>query len=267
MKFKNKTILITGASSGIGALLAKECARLGANLIIGARSEIKLNDVKNDIMENGGKCVAIKTDITRPADCKQLVTMGVKIFGRIDILVLNAGISMWAPFTDIDDVQFFKDLMDTNYHGALNTIHPALPFLKESHGLIVSISTGQAIMGFPNHTGYAASKHALKGLTDSLECEMGDSVQFMDIILGWIRGTNLRNNAFGPDGTQIRDNKKSHSKESISVEECVEGIINGIRKKKRTVYLPWKLSLIPFVKLFFPWYLNRKMRQLTYAQE
>ena len=75
MKFKNKTILITGASSGIGALLAKECARLGANLIIGSRSEIKLNDVKNDIMENGGKCVAVKTDITRPADCKQLVTI------------------------------------------------------------------------------------------------------------------------------------------------------------------------------------------------
>jgi len=267
MNIKNKTILITGASSGIGELLAKKCADLGAKIIMGARSEAKLENVKNDIINKGGQCVAVKTDITRPADCKQLVAKGIKSFGSLDILILNAGISMWAPFNEIQDVQFFKDLMDTNYHGALNTIHPALPFLKDSHGLIISVSTGQAIMGFPNHTGYAASKHALKGLTDSLECEMGDSVQFMDIILGWIRGTNLRSNAFGPDGTQIRENKKDHSKESISVEECVEGIINGIQKKKRTVYLPWKLSLIPFVKLFFPWYLNRKMRQETHDQE
>jgi len=174
---------------------------------------------------------------------------------------------MWAPFNEIQDVQFFKGLMDTNYHGAVNSIHAALPHIQDSHGLIISVSTGQAIMGFPNHTGYAASKHALKGFTDSLECELGDSVQFMDIILGWIRGTNLRSNAFGADGTQIRENKKGHNKESISVEECVDRIIDGIQKNKRTIYLPWKLSLIPLIRLFFPWYLNRKLRQVTHNQK
>jgi short-subunit dehydrogenase len=193
--------------------------------------------------------------------------LAIQTFGQIDILVLNAGVSMWTNFTEIEDLHVIKKLMNVNYHGAVNGIQTALPSLQKTKGLIVSISTLQAMIGFPKHSGYSASKHALKGFIDSLELEMNASIRFLDVFLGWIRGTNLRENAFASDGNPLGEQKKKHNKESISVEDCVTGIIKAIQSDKRQTFLPWKLGLIPFLQLFFPRYLNRKLSKAVREQK
>lgn len=199
--------------------------------------------------------------------CKNLVEKSIEKFEQLDMLILNAGISMWSPFQEIKDIGFFKELMEINYLGAVNCVYAGLPHLVKTEGLIVSITTVQAIIGFPNHTGYSASKHALKGFLDSLEIEMGNSVRFMDATLGWVRGTNIRENAFDSLGNRLGKNRKKHNKESISLETCVEGILQGILQNKRTVFLPWKLRFIPYLKLFLPNLLNKKLSKAVNMQK
>jgi short-subunit dehydrogenase len=173
------------------------------------------------------------------------------------MIILNAGISMWAPFEKIKDVSFFKKIMDVNYTGCVNCIHSALPELKKSHGKIVAITTAQAIVGFPHHTGYAASKHALQGFLESLEMELDGQVHFANAFLGWIKGTNLRENAFGSDGIQLGEARHSHNHNAVGLEICTKQIIEAIQTDKKSIYIPGKLRFIPFLKLFFrKWLLN-----------
>ena len=107
---------------------------------------------------------------------------------------------MWAKFDEIKDVRFFKEIMNTNYMGSVYCVHYALPFLKRSKGKIISCSTGQAIMGFPNHSGYVASKHALHGFLSTIRMENKADITVLEAVLSWIKGTSLRDNSFGTNG-------------------------------------------------------------------
>jgi len=156
------------------------------------------------------------------------------------------------------DLDFFKKLMDVNYFGAVNCVHSALPHLKKTKGVIVSCSTGQALMGFPRHSGYAASKHALHGFLSTIAIENKNQVNILEAVLGWIRGTNLRDNAYGPNGEVQKKPPKHDNKESTSLEECVSQIIFAIEKGRRTTYIPKKLKYIPFLKAFARWYLEER---------
>lgn len=208
---------------------------------------------------DGGKAIAVPTDITDQNACKTLVDKTVETFGGVDGMILNAGVSMWANFEDISDPSFFQKLMDVNYMGAVNCVHASLPELKKSKGTIVSITTAQALMGFPAHAGYAASKHALHGFTETLEIESKGAVTFMDAYLGWIKGTDLRANAFGADGEKLGTSKHAHGGHAIELDDCVNGIIKGMAAGKRRVYTPGKLRMIPFLNVFARGWLQRKV--------
>ncbi len=263
MDLKNKVFIVTGASSGIGEELCKQLSRSGSMVVCAARRLGELERVCGIIGEAGGKAIPIKTDITILEQCQNMVDSTVRAFGSVDGLVLNAGVSMWARFEDITDIDFFKDLINVNYLGAVNCVHAALPHLKESHGKIISCSTGQALMGFPRHSGYAASKHALHGFLSTLAIENKKEITVLEAILGWIRDTNLRGNAFGPDGKKQEKPPKQHSKESISLDSCVNRILHATEKDWRTAYIPLKLRLIPFFKAFWRWYLEFRADQVV----
>ena len=130
----------------------------------------------------------------------------------------------------------------------------------------MTCSTAQAIVGFTNHSGYAASKHALHGFLDTLDMELNGKVKFLEAFLGWIRGTNMRSNAFGPDGKKMGDTKRKHSKNSVDLEDCTDRIIQAIIDNKKTVYIPWKLRLIPFIDLFMGKYLRRKISKAVRSE-
>ena len=256
MFLKKKVFIITGASSGIGEELSKQLSGAGSLVVCAARRLDELERVCGVINDAGGKSIPIQTDITVLAQCQNMVDQTIKTFGRVDGLILNAGISMWARFDEISDIGFFQDLLNVNYLGAVNCVHAALPHLKKSRGKIVSCSTGQALMGFPRHSGYAASKHALHGFLSTLAIENKKDITVLEAILGWIRDTNLRGNAFGPDGKKQETPPRRHSKESIALDKCVQKIIRAIKKDWRTAYIPLKLRLIPFFKAFWRWYLE-----------
>jgi NAD(P)-dependent dehydrogenase (short-subunit alcohol dehydrogenase family) len=254
-----KVFIVTGASSGIGEELSKALALKGAKVVCAARRNDELERVCNSISSSGGSALAVQTDITDLEQCRTLVQGALAAYGRIDGIILNAGVSMWARFEEITDIEFFRELMNTNYMGAVNCCHAALPYLKEVQGKIVSCSTAQAIMGFPNHSGYVASKHALHGFLSTLAMEHKGEITVLEAVLSWIRGTNLRGNAFGPDGKKHGQSSRQHSNESISLEVCVEKIIHAIERDNTTIYIPKKLALIPFLSAFFKRFLEWKV--------
>ena len=148
--------------------LATKLSLRGAKVVLAARRNSKLEEIRQGIEKEGGKCFGVKTDITKKLECKNLIDETINRYKKIDILILAAGVSMWSPFEEISDISFFDDLMATNYTGAVHCVHAALPSLISTNGMIVSCSTAQAIVGFTNHSGYAASKHAVVGLTKSI---------------------------------------------------------------------------------------------------
>ena len=251
--FKDKTILITGASSGLGATLALKFAQLGANLALFALDETGLQQVSEQCTQRGAVTVTLAGDVSNPADCQKVTEAAVARFGSLDCLVLCAGISMWTRFEDIEDLSLFKKLMDTNYLGAVNCTYYAMPHLRKSRGMIIAITSIQGKIGVPLHTGYVASKHALQGFFDALRTEISDSgIHILLVLPHWLRGTNLRKSAVGADGQALGKSSAGHNKESISLEECSDAIIRSMHKRQRELIIPPKLRLLPWVKLIAP---------------
>jgi len=248
-----KTIVITGASSGLGASLAEQLSLHKTNLVLFSRNIDKLQSVAKTCEANGSKRLVVQGDISNPEDCKKLFDETILNFSTIDHLVLNAGISMWAELEEITDLSLFQKLIDTNYLGAVYLIHFCLPALIKSKGMITAISSIQGKIAVPHHTGYVASKHALTGFLNTLRMEVKDKgVDVMLVMPHWLRGTDLRKNAFDKNGKQIGESKKEHSKESITLEECSRKIIKGMTNRKRELIIPGKLKALTWLNLFFP---------------
>ena len=140
---QKKTVVITGASSGLGASLAVAFAEMGANLVLFSRDQERLEKVKS-LCRGSGACPIIVTgDITEPDDCERLITSAISQFGTLDYLVTSAGVSMWAKFENIRDVTVFNKIMKTNYLGTVHCVYYALPYLRRNRGMIVAISSIQ----------------------------------------------------------------------------------------------------------------------------
>ena len=258
MSFQGKSIIITGASSGLGASLAEAFAEAGGKLTLFARRQEALDATAARCRERGSEVISVVGDVTRLEDCRRLVDAAVGAYDGIDVLVANAGLSMWAKFEDVADTQMFRDLINVNYLGAVNSIHPALPYLRTSQGMIAAVSSIQGKIPVPLHTGYVASKHALQGFLDTLRGELkGTGVDVLTACPHWLKGTELRQKAFTKDGDRVGDGRRGHSKESVSLEACSEAILKAIAARKREVVIPWKLKFLPWIKLIAPGYLDR----------
>ncbi len=250
---QGKVAIVTGASSGLGAVLAQELAKAGVHLALFARREEKLVVTAEHCRSLGVRVITVVGDVTVVDDCKRLVSETVSEFGRVDYLMANAGISMWARFEEIEDVSVFGKLMETNYLGVVNGVHAALPELKKTGGMIVAISSIQGKIGVPLHTGYVASKHAVLGFFEALRMELdGSGVDILTVLPHWLRGTDLRQSAFGKDGEALGASSRKHSKESITLEDCSVAILKAMKKRKRELVIPWKLRALPWLNLINP---------------
>ncbi|MEE9466417.1 MAG: SDR family oxidoreductase, partial [Candidatus Neomarinimicrobiota bacterium] len=199
MNFKSKSVIITGASSGIGAELARQLAAQGARLALAARRTELLEQVADDCVQLGGEAVAIPTDVTVRENCAALVDRTVDVFGGIDMLVNNAGISMHVLFAEIDDLDIFERVMQVNYLGAVACTHYALPHLLAAQGRIVVVSSLTGKTGVPTRTGYSASKHALHGFFDGLRAELAGCGVSVTIACPGFVDTGIRRYHVGPD--------------------------------------------------------------------
>ena len=168
--FKNKVVIVTGASSGIGEAMAREFAAQGARVVLGARSVQKLQLIAGGIRSRGGQAAYCGVGVTDDGECRRLIDTAVREFGGIDVLVCNAGLSMRAIFDDVD-LEVLHRLMDVNFWGTVNCCKYALPYLQQSKGSIVGISSVAGLHGLPGRTGYSASKYAMTGFLETLRLE------------------------------------------------------------------------------------------------
>ncbi len=243
--FEGKTAIITGASSGLGRQLSIELSKKKCNLILASRNEEELKITSELCIKNDSPILVVPTDITNRDDCKNLINRAKSNFKNIDYLILNAGISMWAKFDEITDLNLFKKLMEVNYFGSVYLTYYSIPLLKSSKGLITVISSIQGKVPVPYHSGYVASKHALLGFFNTLRIELkSDGVDILTVIPHWLRGTNLRNNALDKDGNIFVKSNLKHTGESVTLEECAKGIIDSMIKRKREFVIPAKLKLL-----------------------
>ncbi len=253
--FRNQSVVITGASSGLGAALALAFARAGANVSLFSPQREQQQKVAAQCAELGARTLAVIGDVTRPGDCRRLMEETTAEFGGIDCLIANAGISMWAKFEDIEDLAIFRKLMEVNYLGVVNCVSYALPHLKERRGTLVAISSIQGKIAVPLHTGYVASKHALQGFCDSLRMELdldGAGVGVLTVLPHWLRGTDLRKHALSKEGKELGDSSRQHSSESVSVEDACKAIMKAIHERRRELIIPWKLKLLLGLNLLHP---------------
>ncbi|MFP2924073.1 SDR family oxidoreductase [Pyxidicoccus sp. 3LG] len=252
-----KSVVVTGASMGIGEELSVALAARGANLVLAARSEEALERVKQRCEAAGGRAVVVATDVGDAEACRRMVERAVEAFGGIDVLVNNAGISMDARFEDVTDLGLFERLMRINYLGAVYCTHHALPHLKARRGLLVAVSSLTGKTGVPTRTGYAASKHAMNGFFDSLRVElMGTGVDVTVVCPGFV-ATNVRANALGKDGKPLQQSAHDETEGNMDVGTCVSIILRAMEQREREVVMTAKGKLGQYLKLFTPGLLDR----------
>ena len=249
--FKNNVVIITGASSGIGRELALQFAKQGALLSLAARDLSRLEKVAEECCALEAKAIAIQTDVTDKEQCKKLIEQTVSEYGRIDTLVNNAGITMWAMFEEIENIDMFETIMKVNYFGSVYCTYYALPYLKKTKGRLVGISSITGRTGVPTRTGYAASKHAMAGFFDSLRIELMNTGVTVTVIYPGFVVSEVRERALGLNGKPIG---KSHLDESkiMSTKECVKQILNSVSKRKREQVMTPKAKFGLWLKLVLP---------------
>lgn len=169
--FKDKVVIITGSSSGIGKVTAMEIGKLGATVILNGRNEEKLILAKKDLLSENINADSCCVPIHTIEGANQLINFAIKKYGKIDVLITNAGISMRANFEEMDP-EYFKSVLDANIYGTAFPAKAALPFLKKSSGSLVFISSLAGLYGLPSASAYSAGKMALTGLIQSLRAEL-----------------------------------------------------------------------------------------------
>jgi len=252
-----RTFVITGASSGIGEALAYTYAARGDNVVLAARSENEIARVAAECEKRGGRALAVRTDVTDPDQCKALVDKTIERFGQIDVLVNNAGISMWARFEEITDLTIFERIMRVNYLGSVYCTHYALPHLKKTKGQLVAISSLTGKTGVPTRTGYAASKHAMQGFFDSLRVELlATGVDVLVVSPGFVK-TGIRDRVLGPDGKSREMSPRDEGKDTMSTDECNRIIVRAIDRRKRDVVMTARAKVGMWIKLIAPGVVDR----------
>jgi NADP-dependent 3-hydroxy acid dehydrogenase YdfG len=202
-----KAIAITGASSGIGEATARLLAERGAAVVLGARRADRLDKLAGEIRESGGYAVAVATDVTKPGDLRRLVDRAVAEFGRLDVLVGNAGISKIGPVADLD-MDGWSAMIDVNLRGVLHGIAAALPvFRRQGRGHLVTTVSTAGLKIVPTMAVYAATKNAVRTLLEGLRQESTDGVlRTTAVSPGYVR-TELADSIDNPEvREQIRRN-------------------------------------------------------------
>lgn len=252
---KDKVIIITGASSGIGRALAFEAANRKAKLVLAARSKDKLKMLADELFEQQVEILTVVADVSKEVDCKTIIDQAVIRFGKIDVLINNAGISMRALFADTS-LEVIRQLMDTNFWGTVQCTKYALPYLLETQGSVVGVSSIAGYKGLPGRTGYSASKFAIQGFLESLRIENLKKGLHVLIACPGFTASNIRNTALAADGSQQGESPRDEAK-MMSAEEVARHLLNAVEKRKRSLLLTSQGKMTVFLNKLFPGWVDQ----------
>lgn len=231
-----KTIVITGASDGIGAEMARQLAashRQQLNLVLAARNPASLEAVAQQ--------------------CRALVAAAVQRFGRIDVLINNAGISAQALLSEVqaEDLGWYEQVMRINHWGSVWCTHAALPHLKASRGSIVAVSSLAGLVGVPGRTAYSASKFAMTGFFEALRAELRPTGVSVTTAYPGVVATRIRHHGYNAQGVAAGTSGLKED-DAMGVEECARLILGGLERRQREVVMTAKGKLGRFLKLLAP---------------
>jgi short-subunit dehydrogenase len=262
MKFTNKTIWITGASSGIGKSLAIELSKKNVHLILSSRNKEKLQQVKSECY-NTENVKILPLDLENYSSLATITEEALLLFGDIDILFNNGGISQRSLAKDTE-IEVDKRIMDINYLGTIALTKALLPhFIKKNSGLFVVTTSIVGKIGTPLRSSYSASKHALHGFFDSLRAEVyNNNIKVTLACPGFVQ-TNVSINALTGNGTP-QEKMDNATKNGLSSERFVKLLLKAVKVEKEEVYIGgFKEKLAVYVKRFFPKLLSVMIRKLA----
>ena len=250
-EFTDKVVIITGASEGIGRALALELASQKAILVLAARNEQRLDELKSEIEEKGARALVVPTDVSIRVSCQELIDKAVDEFDRIDVLVNNAGRTMWTSFEEITNLSLLEELIQLNYMGSAYCTYYALPWLKKTKGRIVAVGSAAGLTGVPQRTGYSASKHAMFGFFDSLRIELkGSGVSVTNVAPDFVL-SEMHKRALNKDGGALGVSPMQESKIMTS-ETCATLIVKAMTKRTRLCVTSGRARLARWMKLIIP---------------
>ena len=252
---EDKVVIITGASSGIGLSCVKAFYRRKAKVVLAARSIEKLTAITNELDPRGDRCLAVKTDVTLEQECRELIEKAVAKFGRIDILVNNAGISMRAIFDDVE-IHVLRRVIEVNFWGTVYCTKYALPYIQQSKGTIVGISSIAGFHGLPGRTAYSASKFAIHGFLESIRIENMKKGVHVLVLAASFTSSNIRKNALDAKGNPQGETPK-HEDQLFSPDRVAKNLIRSIRKKKRNRIMSLEGQLMVLFQRIIPFLTDR----------
>ena len=222
--FAGKTVLITGASEGIGRALALALAAPGVRLALNARNEARLAQAAAECAARGAAVLALPADVSQQQDCAQLVARAVERFGGLDILVNNAGITMWSRFDAISDFRCSSGCWRSTTSARCTPPPPRCRTSRAARGLIVAVASLAGLTGVPERTAYAASKHAMVGFFESLRIELAGSGVDVTLIAPDFVVSEIHRRAIGPDGAPLGRTPMQES-HIMTAEACAQLIV------------------------------------------
>jgi len=254
---KDKVIIITGASSGIGKACALNFAKKGAIVVIAARNNEKLQATAKEISKFNQTILAIQCDVSKKEQCENLIKATINKFSRIDGLINNAGISMRAIFNDLE-LNVIEKVMQINFWGTVYCTKYALPHLLKTGGSVVGVSSIAGYLGLPARTGYSASKYAMQGFLDALRTENLKTGLHVMVACPGFTASNIRNTALSADGSPQGETPREENK-MMSAEEVATHIYSGIIKRKRSIVLTTEGKLAVFLGKIFPRFIEKQV--------
>jgi short-subunit dehydrogenase len=254
--YRDRVVIITGASEGIGRALALVLAAEGAKLVLAARNASRLEELAQSCRAAGADALVVPTDVSDESACRNLVEATVARHGRIDALVNDAGRTMWARFDALASLDIFEELMRVNLLGAVYCTRYALPFLRETRGQIVAIASVAGTTGVPERTAYAASKHAMVGFFDSLRIELAGTGVDVTVVAPDFVVSEIHRRAIGPDGAPLGVTPMQEAK-IMRAEDCARIILRAMARRERLVFTTWRAKLGRWIKLLAPAVVDR----------
>jgi len=247
---KDKVVIITGGSSGIGKALAAEFGAHGSKILITGRDQYNLDKTVEALSAKGISIVGLRADVSVEEDNKRMVEEAVKRFGTIDVLINNAGISMRALFEEAD-VAVIKKVMNINFFGMVYATKYCLPEIIRNRGSVIGISSIAGFRGLPGRTGYSASKFALNGFLEALRLELSPTGTHVLTACPGFTSTNIRKRALTKNGS-VQGESPREEENMMTAEECARYIYAATVKRRRTLVLTTQGKLTVFMNRWLP---------------
>ncbi len=258
MRFRDKVVLVTGASSGIGAAVARAFADEGAAVSLCARRADRLVNLAREIETRGGRALVVHCDVTKPADLSAAIARTTSELGRLDVVVANAGFAVVGGIDrlELDD---YRRQFETNVFGVIATVKAALPALTDTAGQIVFISSVVGRVPIPKMSAYVASKHAVAGLADSLRTEL--SQQGIGVTLVCPSYVKSELQQVDKYGVFDPNRPSTQPKNAADADACARAIVRATAARKRELDWPLQAKAIVFAGRHLPGLWNALMRR------